>query len=47
MNWSNSDIFMAVAVPAAVSAVMLLLMGTGARREGASVPTMSPESVSH
>jgi len=47
MNWSNSDIFIAVAVPAAVSAVMLLLMGTGARREGASEPTMSPESVSH
>jgi AAHS family 4-hydroxybenzoate transporter-like MFS transporter len=47
MNWSNSDIFIAVAVPAAVSAVMLLLMGTGGRREGASVPTMSPGPVSH
>ncbi|MBP0590755.1 MFS transporter [Paraburkholderia sp. LEh10] len=29
MNWSNTGLFVAVAVPAAVSALMLLLMSTG------------------
>jgi len=32
LNWSNSNIFVVVAVPAAISAVMLLLMALGARR---------------
>jgi len=47
LNWSNSSIFMAVAVPAVVSATMLVLMAVGARRPGSGVPKVLSGSVSH
>lgn len=42
-NWSNSDIFLAVAVPAAVSAVVLMLMA----RSGAATMPVAKAAVSH
>jgi MFS transporter, AAHS family, 4-hydroxybenzoate transporter len=37
LNWSNSDIFLAVAVPALLSGLMLMLMSIGSRKNSAAV----------
>lgn len=46
MKWSNSDIFLVVAVPAVISALMLLLMALDARGRAAS-PAHAGASLSH
>jgi AAHS family 4-hydroxybenzoate transporter-like MFS transporter len=46
LNWSNSDIFIAVAVPAVISSLMLLLMALDARGKTLEAPSEAA-SMSH
>ena len=46
LNWSNSDIFIAVAVPAVISSLMLLLMALDSRGKTMSAPGEAA-SISH
>ena len=46
LNWSNSDIFIAVAVPAVISSLMLLLMALDSRGKTISAPG-EPGAISH
>jgi MFS transporter, AAHS family, 4-hydroxybenzoate transporter len=46
LNWSNSDIFIAVAVPAVISSLMLLLMALDARGKTLEAPSEAA-SISH
>jgi AAHS family 4-hydroxybenzoate transporter-like MFS transporter len=47
LNWSNREIFLAVAVPTIVSAMMLLLMGHIVHRARTGVPPAAADAVLH
>jgi len=46
LHWSNSEIFIAVAIPAVVSSLMLLLMSRGMRKPAPAAASLS-QSTAH